>query len=115
MPPQAWGWSPRRYRYIDGVPNTTIQVANWKDTSQAAIQKPKGAEQQRINAGERFAMTLVRFKGGTFALSSHLSNGWPTTKPPNSILSATTVFLPFFLAAIQGIQPIQKRPFKSIT
>ena len=51
---------------IDGVPNTTIQVANWKDTSQAAIQKPKGAEQQRINAGERFAMTLVRFKGGTF-------------------------------------------------
>jgi hypothetical protein len=48
---------------LDGIPETVIQVANWADTAAAAIQKPRGAEQQRINAKVRYAATLVRFRG----------------------------------------------------
>lgn len=49
---------------IDGIHSHAIQVANWKDTAAAAIQKPLGAEQQRINAAAAYAMTMVRFRGG---------------------------------------------------
>ena len=49
---------------IDGVPDTVVQVANWSDVRAAAVQKPKGAESQRINAGATFAATFVRFRGG---------------------------------------------------
>lgn len=51
---------------LDGVPGHVIQVASWKDTAAAAVQKPRGAEQQRLNAQERHAATLVRFRGGTW-------------------------------------------------
>ena len=51
---------------IHGVPGHAIQVASWADTSAAAIQKPKGAEQQRINAGAPHAATFVRFRGGSW-------------------------------------------------
>ena len=49
---------------IDGVPDTVVQVANWSDVRAAAVQKPKGAEAQRINAGATHAATFVRFRGG---------------------------------------------------
>ncbi len=51
---------------LDGVPDHVIQVANWADTAAAAVQKPRGAEQQRINANATHAATLVRFRGGTW-------------------------------------------------
>lgn len=51
---------------LDGVPDHVIQVANWRDTAAAARIKPPEAEQQRINAQERHAATLVRFRGGTW-------------------------------------------------
>ncbi len=51
---------------LDGVPDHVIQVASWKDTAAAAVQKPRGAEQQRINAQAQQAATLVRFRGGTW-------------------------------------------------
>jgi hypothetical protein len=51
---------------IDGVPDTVVQVANWSDVRAAAVQKPKGAEAQRINAGATHAATFVRFRGGTW-------------------------------------------------
>ena len=49
---------------IDGLDSVAIQVANWADTAAAAIQKPRGAQQQALNAAKPLAMTLVRFKGG---------------------------------------------------
>ena len=49
---------------IDGIPGHAIQVASWKDTAAAAIQKPIGAQQQAENALMPYAATLVRFKGG---------------------------------------------------
>lgn len=51
---------------LEGVPSTVIQVADWADVARAAREKPLGAERQRINAGEPFAATLVRFRGGTW-------------------------------------------------
>lgn len=53
---------------IEGIDELTIQVANWKDTAAAAIQKPRGAEEQRINAGTPFTVTMVRFKGGNWRM-----------------------------------------------
>ena len=51
---------------IDGLDDVAVQVANWADTSAAAIQKPRGAQQQALNAQKPLAITLVRFKGGTW-------------------------------------------------
>ena len=45
-----------------GIPDTVIQCANWKDTNAAVLQKPREAEQQRINAKANYAVTLVRYK-----------------------------------------------------
>ena len=45
-----------------GIPDTVIQIANWKDTNAAVLQKPREAEQQRINAKAEYAVTLVRYK-----------------------------------------------------
>lgn len=51
---------------IDGVPDHSIQVADWEDVRAAVIQKPRGAEAQRINASVTHAATFVRFRGGTW-------------------------------------------------
>ena len=53
---------------LDGVPNCAIQVASWKNTAAAAIQKPLGAEAQRQNAEVDHAATMVRFRGGTWRM-----------------------------------------------
>ncbi len=53
---------------LEGVPNCAIQVASWKNTSAAAIQKPLGAEAQRQNSGSDHAATMVRFRGGTWRM-----------------------------------------------
>ena len=53
---------------IAGVPDHSVQVASWKDTAAAAVQKPRGAEAQRVNAGRAHAVTMVRFRGGTWRM-----------------------------------------------
>lgn len=49
---------------IDGVPDTTIQVANWADVAKAVRHKPLAAEEQRQRAGTTFCATFVRLRGG---------------------------------------------------
>jgi hypothetical protein len=49
---------------IDGIPNLTIQVADWAATARAAVEKPPAASVQAANAGTRHAITMVRFRGG---------------------------------------------------
>ena len=44
---------------LAGVPDTTIQVADWADVARAVWEKPIGAEQQRINAGVGYTATFV--------------------------------------------------------
>jgi hypothetical protein len=49
---------------IHGVPDTVIQVADWKDALRAVREKPLEADAQARN-GEIVA-TFVRLRGGTY-------------------------------------------------
>lgn len=51
---------------IDGVPQIAVQVASWADVARAAREKPIGCEAQREHAGEPFAATFIRFRGGSW-------------------------------------------------
>jgi hypothetical protein len=51
---------------LHGVPDTTIQVADWSDALRAVREKPVGAERQREAAGTTFAGTMVRLRGGVW-------------------------------------------------
>jgi hypothetical protein len=52
---------------IVGVPLTVIQVANKpSDTLRAIREKPLECERQRRQAGEPFAATFVRLRGGEY-------------------------------------------------
>lgn len=51
---------------IHGVPDTVIQVANWKEVARAVREKPLECEQQRRRAGVPFAATFVRLRGGEY-------------------------------------------------
>jgi hypothetical protein len=51
---------------IEGVPETTIQVADWANVATAVRVKPDQAEEQRARAGTPLAATFVRLKGGTW-------------------------------------------------
>lgn len=53
---------------IDGLTNCVVQVCDWADKSAACLQKPVGAEQQRLNAGVEHAVTMVRFRGGKWRM-----------------------------------------------
>ncbi len=53
---------------IDGVTDCVVQVCDWKDKSAACLQKPVGAEQQRLNAGVGYAVTMIRFRGGKWRM-----------------------------------------------
>ncbi len=45
-----------------------IQVADWKDKSQACLVKPREVEVQRENAGVDFVASMVRFRGGQWRM-----------------------------------------------
>lgn len=49
---------------IDGIPGLVVQVANRKDVAATVREKPLEAERQRENAGQPFACSFVRLRGG---------------------------------------------------
>jgi hypothetical protein len=51
---------------LDGIPQTTVQVAAWSDALRAIRQKPLDAERQRERAGSMFCGTVVRLRGGVW-------------------------------------------------
>ena len=51
---------------IEGVPNTTIQVADWANVATAVRLKPEQVDDQRARAGTDFAATFIRLKGGQY-------------------------------------------------
>jgi hypothetical protein len=51
---------------ITGIPETVVQVADWKDALRAVREKPLECEEQRERARELFAATFVRLRGGTY-------------------------------------------------
>ena len=48
----------------EALSNCVVQVCDWANKSAACLQKPLGAEEQRVNAGVDHAVTFVRFRGG---------------------------------------------------
>jgi hypothetical protein len=59
---------------INGVPNTVIQVVDWRDVARAVREKPDECEQQRLQyerqIGEpAFAATFVRLRGGRYVVA----------------------------------------------
>jgi hypothetical protein len=53
---------------IDGLDDTVVQVCS-RSTDVVAVglvRKPVEAEQQRVNAGATFAVTMLRIRGGTW-------------------------------------------------
>lgn len=53
---------------LDGLTGWVVQVADWGDTAAAVRIKPIEAEQQRINAREHNAMTMLRLRGGDWRI-----------------------------------------------
>jgi hypothetical protein len=51
---------------IDGLPHCAVQVVWWKDIVAALRLKPIGVEEQRINRGARYAITMLRLSRAGF-------------------------------------------------
>lgn len=51
---------------VAGVPNTTIQCANYKNITTAVREKPRECEEQQERAGTTFGCTFVRLHGGEY-------------------------------------------------
>lgn len=51
---------------IDGVPDTVIQCADWKDALTALREKPRQCETQQARADATFGATFLRLRGGEF-------------------------------------------------
>lgn len=58
---------------ITGVPDTVVQVADWKDALRAMREKPLECEEQRVRRNvasieppAMFAATFVRLRGGEY-------------------------------------------------
>ena len=49
---------------IDGVPDTTVQVADWQNVASAVRVKPPECVQQQARAGTTFGVTAIRLRGG---------------------------------------------------
>lgn len=44
-----------------GIPNTVVQVCDYKNKNEAVLKKPREAEHQKLNANVDHAITMVRF------------------------------------------------------
>ena len=53
---------------ITGLPNTTIQVANYASLDRAVREKLPALEVQRVNAGAEFAAMFCRRRGGSYVV-----------------------------------------------
>lgn len=51
---------------IDGVPDTTVQVVNYRDISRALAEKVPQSQEQQARAGTTFGCTFVRRPRGGF-------------------------------------------------
>ena len=53
---------------LDGIPKCVVQVADWKDPGRACREKPRDAEMQRRNAKKKYAVSMIRWRGGTWTM-----------------------------------------------
>lgn len=62
---------------IDGVPDTVIQVVNYKDVTRAIREKVPASVEQQMRAGTTFGATFVRLPGGHYVICLH-PDQWAT-------------------------------------
>ena len=65
---------------MEGLKFTVVQCANYADTSRACLQKPRDAEMQRWNAKEKFAVSMVRWRGGHWRAVMTIQQFWKILK-----------------------------------
>ena len=53
---------------IDGVPDCTIQVANYSDFGRAVREKLAGCVDQQARAGDTFGCSFIRRRGGSYVV-----------------------------------------------
>ena len=49
---------------LDGIPKTVIQIASYSNPNVPCLKKPREVENQRENAGAKYAASMVRWRGG---------------------------------------------------
>lgn len=54
---------------IDGVPDTVIQVANYKSVARAITEKVPGCVAQQARAGATFGATFIRLPRGRYVVA----------------------------------------------
>lgn len=62
---------------IDGVPDTVIQVVNYKDIARAIREKVPASVEQQMRADATFGATFVRLPGGRYVVCLHVDQ-WAT-------------------------------------
>jgi hypothetical protein len=51
------------------VPDTCVQVANWKDLAAAVAKKPGECELQQERMGATFGVSFLRIRGGRWVVA----------------------------------------------
>jgi len=54
---------------IDGVPDTCVQVADWRDTNEVLRQKVPACAKQQERMGASFGATFLRRRGGSYIVA----------------------------------------------
>lgn len=63
---------------LDGIPDTTAQVKNYRDVGRAVREALNDLEQQRVNAGTTHAVAFIRRPGGRWMAVMTLEQ-WATS------------------------------------
>ena len=63
-----------------GVPYCCIQVADWEDKSRACLQKPREVERQKWFSKQKFAASLIRWRGGHWRFVLTIPQFWKVLK-----------------------------------
>lgn len=79
---------------IDNVPNTVVQVANYKDINEAVRRKLPECEAQQERAGALFGATFVRRVGGSYVVCltpAQWATLWREAQPVRARVSERTL------------------------
>lgn len=66
------------------VPDTVVQVANWRDVARAVREKPLECEVQQARAGATFGFSMIRLRGGVWrcvTTPAQMATFWREAQP----------------------------------
>lgn len=78
---------------LEGVPDCTVQVADWQDKVQAIRVKAEAADRQAENAGTTFGVAAIRLQGGQwrFVMTPEQFATWAREALPWEATNDTTI------------------------